>query len=71
MRLCMHCRRCHVDDPEHQLIKCSKRCDRVHTQCGHACRKLCYEECGKCNVQLKEPFPLPCGHTTSNVPCWK
>ncbi|KAG0714392.1 NFX1-type zinc finger-containing protein 1 [Chionoecetes opilio] len=49
-------------------IKCQKKC-KITLPCGHACKKLCYKECGDCMVPTKKAVPT-CNHTvtyTSNT----
>jgi hypothetical protein len=51
---------CHVFDPQHEDIKCTKPCARIHESCGHVCRKNCAQECGICPLPTQRD--LPCGH---------
>ncbi|XP_052747658.1 NFX1-type zinc finger-containing protein 1-like, partial [Galleria mellonella] len=39
---------------------CRKKCART-LACGHHCKKLCFEECGNCNVKVTKVIP-ECGH---------
>ncbi|XP_065583340.1 uncharacterized protein LOC136042317 isoform X2 [Artemia franciscana] len=58
-------RQCHVnDDPEHKKYVCKKKCEKKNKGCkgDHQCRRLCSEECMKCEVTIKAT--LPCGHET-------
>lgn len=66
----LSCRRCHVDDPEHQMVRCNERCARLHARCHHPCTKRCHEECGKCGVVIKQ-IKLACGHLMHDVECWR
>ncbi|XP_065583318.1 uncharacterized protein LOC136042298 [Artemia franciscana] len=58
-------RKCHVnDDPEHKKYVCKKKCEKKNKGCkgDHQCRRLCSEDCMKCEVAIKAA--LPCGHET-------
>ncbi|PKC70238.1 hypothetical protein RhiirA1_502071 [Rhizophagus irregularis] len=61
---------CHFDNLEHKRVKCRKPCKNEHSKCGHKCLKLCYKDCGKCNVPVGEII-LPCGHMLQNAECWE
>jgi len=41
---------CSEDDPEEGDIACYDDCNRFYPLCGHPCDKLCWEECGVCEV---------------------
>jgi hypothetical protein len=43
--------------------KCRLPCPRTNSGCSqnHACKKKCYEECGKCEELVKKELPA-CGH---------
>ena len=45
------------------LEKCKEKCERT-MQCGHKCKKICYEKCGNCNVAVIKKIPF-CGHEVS------
>ncbi|XP_065567083.1 uncharacterized protein LOC136031433 isoform X4 [Artemia franciscana] len=56
-------RQCHLnDDPEHKKYVCKKKCEKKNKGCkgDHQCRRLCSEDCMKCEVTIKAT--LPCGH---------
>ncbi|KAK2704746.1 hypothetical protein QYM36_016959 [Artemia franciscana] len=56
-------RQCHVnDDPEHKKYVCKEKCEKKNKGCkgDHQCRRLCSEDCLKCEVVIKAA--LPCGH---------
>jgi len=67
-------RRCHPDDPRHATTSCPKPCMRIRQPeiCpeGHTCPRPCGEECGPCEVQVKN-VPLPCGHVKPQIECYK
>ncbi|KAF9967370.1 hypothetical protein BGZ70_009832 [Mortierella alpina] len=67
---CRHAcsRPCHVDDMDHEDFECQRSCDRVHRLCGHACNKLCVENCGECQLPIGD-LVLLCGHTLRNAFC--
>ena len=52
-------RTCHTNDPEHKSFQCMKKCERTCER-GHACNRICYEECGPCSKLIFQK--LPCGH---------
>ena len=60
---------CHFIDRAHEHQKCFKPCLRVPGQCafGHPCKKLCYQDCGECQVRMPD-VKLACGHMR-NVTC--
>ena len=61
---------CHSVDPAHEHTRCYKPCQRKHRDCGHPCGKLCYEECGRCEHEVRD-VPLPCGHVTPLAKCFQ
>ncbi|PKK66104.1 P-loop containing nucleoside triphosphate hydrolase protein, partial [Rhizophagus irregularis] len=61
---------CHFNNLDHIGVKCRKPCKKLHSECGHQCPKLCYKDCGNCNVPVGEII-LPCGHTFHNAECWE
>lgn len=57
--------RCHTqDDPDHLEYQCNKPCTRNNAGCkeNHKCTKLCYEECGNCQVPMIRDLPH-CQHS--------
>ena len=68
--ICLH-RRCHVDDQAHKTARCMASCDRMHSCGRHPCNLLCYQECGPCLEVIPEPTTLPCGHSATNLPCYR
>uniref|UniRef100_A0A8C4QBK2 NFX1-type zinc finger-containing protein 1 n=1 Tax=Eptatretus burgeri TaxID=7764 RepID=A0A8C4QBK2_EPTBU len=52
---------CHPFDRNHVKYLCYKPCQRIHKNCGHACPKVCYDDCGECKVQVDKTIPN-CGH---------
>eukprot|EP00835_Amoeboradix_gromovi_P004905 NODE_416_length_9017_cov_0.133326.p1 type:complete len:1886 gc:universal NODE_416_length_9017_cov_0.133326:185-5842(+) len=58
---------CHPKDRAHVAIKCVKDCIRV-LQCNHICTKLCHQDCGDCEILLKN-FKLPCNHVMNEILC--
>ncbi|XP_059169630.1 NFX1-type zinc finger-containing protein 1-like [Physella acuta] len=58
-------RPCHGNDPEHIEHKCKKRCARTCKE-GHTCRRLCFKDCGMCEVFVTKT--LKCGHEAA-MPC--
>uniref|UniRef100_A0A0P4VWJ6 RZ-type domain-containing protein n=1 Tax=Scylla olivacea TaxID=85551 RepID=A0A0P4VWJ6_SCYOL len=42
-------------------IKCNQKCQKT-LPCGHRCGRLCYRECGGCEVLVRKEVPT-CGHT--------
>ena len=68
------CYRCHPDDVSHIGIFCSKQCNRKDPECDnidHICRKVCGADCGKCTDKVQSITLPKCGHTVSEVPCFK
>jgi hypothetical protein len=69
-----HCRlTCHPFDREHNNLagECIQPCRRIPSKCneGHACKKLCKENCGPCGLK-KGPFQLMnCDHWLDSVFC--
>jgi hypothetical protein len=61
---------CHFDNLEHKNVKCRQPCKKYHSKCGHLCSRLCYKDCGRCNVRIGD-ITLPCGHVLENAECWK
>ncbi|OWF52812.1 NFX1-type zinc finger-containing protein 1 [Mizuhopecten yessoensis] len=64
-------RRCHTDDPNHELITCKSICEKP-CSLGHKCQYLCYkchEECLPCKVKVLKTLPN-CGHNVP-VPCFE
>ena len=53
---------CHPKDPRHKEYRCRQQCARKHPDCGHPCKKPCFEDCGRCPVPLQVELPK-CGHT--------
>uniref|UniRef100_A0A914Q6X0 RZ-type domain-containing protein n=1 Tax=Panagrolaimus davidi TaxID=227884 RepID=A0A914Q6X0_9BILA len=52
---------CHVEDMNHTIQKCLKRCERkCKSEFQHPCVKGCWEPCGDCNVKVQKI--LPCNH---------
>ena len=47
----------------HERIGCDQPCLRIHTACGHPCKKTCGEPCGECEFPL-QTITLTCGHET-------
>uniref|UniRef100_A0A8C1MGC4 Zinc finger, NFX1-type containing 1 n=1 Tax=Cyprinus carpio TaxID=7962 RepID=A0A8C1MGC4_CYPCA len=60
-------RMCHPYDVEHKEYKCMKYCQKVLCDLKHKCTRLCYEECGECQVPLDKIIPS-CQHS-QRVPC--
>ena len=54
---------CHVLDAEHELVKCSKNCDKIACERQHRCKKKCHHgtNCPPCNVRIPKIKPS-CGH---------
>uniref|UniRef100_UPI00358EECEB NFX1-type zinc finger-containing protein 1-like n=1 Tax=Myxine glutinosa TaxID=7769 RepID=UPI00358EECEB len=52
---------CHPFDRNHEEYRCYKPCQRIHKNCGHACPKVCYEDCDVCTVMVDKTMPN-CGH---------
>jgi len=44
----------------HDLLECSKPCNRNHSNCNHPCTKRCYQPCGNCEMIVTKQ--LKCGH---------
>ena len=69
----MFCRcqaKCHSDSM-HQVVVCTKPCERQHVGCGHLCGKdTCGEDCGQCDVKV-DGVLFPCGHFHNQVLCHK
>ncbi|PKC57922.1 hypothetical protein RhiirA1_541364 [Rhizophagus irregularis] len=61
---------CHFNNLDHNGVKCRKPCEKLHSECGHQCRKLCYKDCDICSVPVGN-ITLPCGHTFQNAECWQ
>ena len=63
---------CHLYDPNHEFIKCTKMCDKIMS-CNHQCRQKCGHE-GPCKVEMckeiVERTLQPCNHK-QKVPCNK
>ncbi|KAI9188976.1 hypothetical protein H9P43_000398 [Blastocladiella emersonii ATCC 22665] len=56
-------RKCHADDPDHALARCTRDCARLRDSCRHPCQKLCWEACGPCLEPADDEVTLPgCGH---------
>ncbi|GBB94408.1 hypothetical protein RclHR1_02350007 [Rhizophagus clarus] len=63
--------KCHFDDPDHIGIDCPEPCPKIHPECNHKCLKLCYQDCGRCEVRIGD-IKLPgCGHVIQNAKCWQ
>uniref|UniRef100_T1IT10 RZ-type domain-containing protein n=1 Tax=Strigamia maritima TaxID=126957 RepID=T1IT10_STRMM len=62
-------RTCHpMDDPEHELTECKKKCEKEICERGHKCKNLCYQRCNKCLIFVEKE--RPCGHKIQH-PCSK
>ena len=63
---------CHLYDPNHEFIKCTKLCEKV-MPCHHQCRQKCGHD-GPCKVEMckeiVERTLKPCNHK-QKVPCNK
>ncbi|ELU44260.1 shuttle craft protein [Rhizoctonia solani AG-1 IA] len=47
---------------------CSQSCGKIHSECGHACTKVCHTgSCPPCTLPIS--VKCRCGETTSQVPC--
>lgn len=57
---------CHPTDPQHLEYSCRKKCPKKCVR-DHPCRRLCYQDCGKCMVTIAKVVPK-CGHIMS-MPC--
>jgi AAA domain len=55
--------------PCDEVSKCFEPCARAPCDEGHPCPKRCWQECGACTTEVT--LQLPCGHTRSDVPCFK
>ncbi|XP_078688760.1 NFX1-type zinc finger-containing protein 1-like [Branchiostoma floridae x Branchiostoma belcheri] len=75
---CGHaCRmRCHPTDPDHEEYKCQKPCVKVLCDLGHSCQRLCYQDCGECEVLVEKTVPkcqhkqmIPCSVAPSSFQC--
>ncbi|RWR98405.1 NFX1-type zinc finger-containing protein 1-like protein, partial [Dinothrombium tinctorium] len=60
-----------VPEGEHEIIKCSEKCDEKVCQLGHRCIRQCHYpvKCGPCMVKI-DKFRTSCGHTI-NVECFE
>ncbi|XP_021348895.1 NFX1-type zinc finger-containing protein 1-like isoform X2 [Mizuhopecten yessoensis] len=58
---------CHVLDQKHEKVQCRKRCERKICTNGHKCKKMCYQNCGECQIIMPKKIPQ-CGHT-QEIPC--
>ena len=54
---------CHVEDPNHEQVKCFRPCERTCEKRGHPCNAVCWRDCPPCPARVKKL--LPCGHTHS------
>jgi len=54
-------KKCHPTDRLHEQYVCMKPCPKILCESGHQCRKLCHEECGRCQYMVEKTMPL-CGH---------
>ncbi|GBC08311.1 hypothetical protein RclHR1_08010001 [Rhizophagus clarus] len=61
---------CHFNNLDHKGFICRQPCNKLHSECGHQCPKLCYKDCDICNVALGNII-LPCGHIFKNAKCWQ
>jgi hypothetical protein len=63
---------CHPVDRDHSFaaLKCTQPCRRIAPQCSHQhpCRKLCRQECGRCQTPMG-PILLTCGHVNQDITC--
>ena len=68
-RICKHpCKiKCHNLPCE--FYKCCYPCNKNCKLNLHKCPKLCWEECGKCEVKVTKI--LPCGHEKENCFCYE
>ncbi|RWS05947.1 NFX1-type zinc finger-containing protein 1-like protein [Dinothrombium tinctorium] len=59
---------CHIQDSEHQQIKCSYECLSILCDRQHRCQKQCHypEKCGSCLASIEVKIPK-CGHTVSSL----
>lgn len=58
-------RRTACTDP---IPTCSQRCGKAHSECGHACTKICHTgPCPPCKLPID--VKCRCGETTTQVPC--
>ncbi|EKX53108.1 hypothetical protein GUITHDRAFT_64726, partial [Guillardia theta CCMP2712] len=62
-------RSCHPGG--HQGFQCRQPCSRRPRGCQfqHSCKKLCFQDCGKCSEVIKDVL-LHCGHSNS-IRCWQ
>lgn len=58
-------------DKHHKLVKCKRPCGKFPELCPHEheCKKLCFEDCGKCESMVA--CELPVCHHEKTVPCFK
>ncbi|XP_045127074.1 NFX1-type zinc finger-containing protein 1-like [Portunus trituberculatus] len=49
-------------------VQCNQKCRKI-LPCGHHCKRLCYNECGGCEVLVRKEVPT-CGHTI-HIACRK
>ncbi|OWF37809.1 NFX1-type zinc finger-containing protein 1-like isoform X2 [Mizuhopecten yessoensis] len=52
---------CHIFDSAHQKYRCLKPCAKEVCDKGHVCTKKCWQECGKCVMNIIKTIPV-CGH---------
>ena len=59
----------------HTEVLCKKPCARKR-DCGHACKRLCYQDCGPCNENVTKTLPscqhkldMPCATDPATVFC--
>lgn len=56
---------CHGNvDSEHLKFQCRMPCEKINSNCGHKCTRLCYQtdECNSCKFKVEKLVP-ECGHT--------
>ncbi|KAI8077729.1 RNA helicase [Halteromyces radiatus] len=58
--------RCHAY--EHDEVRCTEKCRKLFTECGHQCTRLCSQDCGSCITPIHRK--LQCGHTIQGD-CYK
>ncbi|GBC46709.1 uncharacterized protein OCT59_017758 [Rhizophagus irregularis] len=63
--------KCHINNPEHFGIRCDEHCLKINPECNHQCQKLCFENCGDCEILVDDIILPGCGHELKNAKCWQ